>query len=147
MSVKTDLNEKHLILGGLVLLVTFLLCYHQTFLDMVKQWSTNPDYSHGFIIPFLSGYLIWRRKDAFSLSAVDPELKGLLFLIPGLFLLVLGKAGAANFAMRFSFLIVLLGLIVFLLGINIAKALLFSIGYLFLMIPYLGYCTMTSPSA
>ena len=138
MSVKADLKEKHLILGGLVLLTTVFLCYHQTLLLMVKQWSTNPGYSHGFIIPFLSGYLIWRKKDDFSLSAVDPELKGLSVLMVGLFLLVLGKAGAGNFALRCSFLIVLLGLILFLLGTNIAKALLFPISYLFFMIPLPG---------
>ncbi len=132
--VKTDLKEKHLILGGVVLLSTVFLCYGQVLLEMVKRWSNSPDYSHGFIIPLISGYLIWRKRDAFSLSTVDPGLNGLPVLMLGLFLLVIGKVSSVSLA-SFSFLIVLLGLLLFLLGTNITKSLLFPISYLAFMLP------------
>jgi len=135
MLVKTDLKEKHLIFGSAVLLSTVLLCYGQILVDMVEGWRTDSYYSHGFIIPFLSGYLIWRRKDAFSLSSIDPELKGLPVLMLGLFLLIVGKVGSVDFAMGLSFLIVVLGLSLFLLGIKITQAVLFPISYLVFMIP------------
>ncbi len=122
-------------MGGLALLATIFLCYGQILFEMAKRWTVDPNYSHGFLIPLLSGYLLWRKKDAFSLSAINPELKGLPILVLGLFLMVLGKAGTIDFAMLFSFLMVLLGLIVFLLGTNITKSVLFPLSYLIFMIP------------
>jgi len=53
----------------------------------------------------------------------------------GLFLLVFGKAGTIDFVMRFSFLMVLVGLSLFLLGTNIIKSALFPLSYLVFMIP------------
>ena len=135
MLVKTDLKEKHLIFVGAVLFLLVFLGYGQIILEMVEQWSIDPDYSHGFIIPILSGYLIWRKKDDLGLSAIDPELRGLPVLVLGLLLLMAGKAGAGNFVMRFSLLVVLLGLVMFLLGANITRSLLFPISYLVFMIP------------
>ena len=135
MLTKTDLKEKHLIFGSAVLLSTIFLCYGQILFEMAKRWTVDPNYSHGFLIPLLSGYLIWRKKDAFSLSAIDPELKGLPIFMFGLLLLVLGKAGNIDFVMRFSFLMVLVGLSLFLLGTNITKSALFPLSYLVFMIP------------
>jgi len=135
MLVKTNLKEKHLIFGGAVLLLAVFLGYNQILLDMVEQWSVDPNYSHGFIIPVLSGYLIWRKKDVFSLSSIDPDLKGLPVLMLGLFLLAVGKVGSVNLLMRFSLLVVLLGLLLFLLGTKITRSVLFPISYLVFMIP------------
>ena len=89
---ETDLRQKHLLMGGLVLISMIFLCYGQILLQMAKQWSSDANYSHGFFVPLLAGHLIWRKKDAFSLSAIDPEVRGLPILILGLLLLVLGKA-------------------------------------------------------
>jgi exosortase len=135
MLAKTDFKEKHLLVGGLALLSTIFLCYSQILFEMAKRWTVDPNYSHGFLIPLLSGYLIWTKRDAFSLSAIDPELKGLPIFMFGLLLLVLGKAGTIDFVMRFSFLMVLVGLSLFLLGTNIIKAALFPLCYLVFMIP------------
>jgi exosortase len=133
--IETDLRNKHLLVGGLALLTTIFLCYGQILFKMAKRWTVDPNYSHGFLIPFLSGYLLWRKKDAFSLSAINPELKGLPVLMLGLFLMVLAKAGTIDFVMLLSFLMVLMGLSLFLLGTNITKSALFLISYLIFMIP------------
>ena len=122
-------------MGGLALLATIFLCYGQIFFETAKRWTVDPNYSHGFLIPLLSGYLLWRKKDVFNLSAINPELKGLPLLMLGLFLMVLGKVGTIYFVMLFSFLIVLMGLSLFLLGTNITKSALFPISYLIFMIP------------
>jgi hypothetical protein len=31
--------------------------------DLVTQWWGDANYSHGFIVPIFSGYLIWREPD------------------------------------------------------------------------------------
>jgi exosortase len=58
-----------------------------------------------------------------------------LFLVAGLFTLVIGQLGAEIFLSRLSLLIVLAGLIVLFLGWNFFRALLFPWAFLLLMIP------------
>lgn len=132
---KTDLKEKQVLVGGLALISTVLICYGEILFELAKQWTTNPNYSHGFVIPILSGYLIWEKKDTLRLSAVDPALLGLPVLTLGLLLLVFGKAASIFFAMSLSFLIVLLSLLLFVLGTDITKSCLFPLSYLLFMIP------------
>jgi exosortase len=140
-----DLTEKHLALAGLALTLAIAFCFGETLIDLVKRWNIDPNYSHGFIIPAMSGYLFWKKKDAFNLSAIQPELRGLPVFLLGLLLLVLGKAGGLNFVMYISFLVVFLGLFLFMLGTTITRSLLFPIGFLVFMIPlpYVLYTGLT----
>jgi hypothetical protein len=41
----------------------FLLLYFQVIVDLVDQWWVDPNYSHGFLVPLVSIFLIWRKKD------------------------------------------------------------------------------------
>jgi exosortase len=124
-----------------------LLCYSQVLYRMGKDWAVDPNSSHGFIIPFISGYLVWKRKDLLTMAAVRPSGWGLPILLGGLLLLVVGKAGSELFTMRFSFVVVIYGLLIFLLGTDITKKLSFPISYLIFMIPipYLFYDAVAFP--
>jgi exosortase len=102
---------------------------------MARHWAVDPDYSHGFLIPIIAGYLIWKKKDIFSSLTVRPEIWGLPVLILGLILLIIGKTGGILFTMNLSFLIVLLGALLSLVGRNLTKTILFPLTYLIFMIP------------
>ncbi len=132
---ETDLKAKHLIVGGLALICTIILCYAEILFDMANQWFNDPNYSHGLLIPLISGYLIWRNKNTFSLSDIRPTPKGLSVLVFGLLLLIIGKASGEFYTMRFSFIIVILGLLLFTMGVDITKKNIFPIGFLIFMIP------------
>ena len=145
--VETDLKTKHLIVGSLALICVILLCYAEILFKMAQQWVFDPNYSHGFLIPILSGYLIWRNKNAFNLSDIRPTPKGLAVLVFGLLLLIIGKAGSEFFVMRVSFIVVLFGLLLFIVGTEITKKFLFPIGFLIFMIPlpYVFYNDISLP--
>ena len=144
---QTYLKTKDVIISLTSAIVLLFLCYSQVLYRMGKDWAVDPNYSHGFIIPFISGYLVWKRKDLLTMAAVRPSGWGLPILLGGLFLLIVGKAGSEYFTMRFSFLVVLFGLLLFLLGADITKTLWFPVGYLFFMIPlpYLLYNGVAFP--
>ena len=46
-----------------------------------RAWSrsggTRPEYSHAFLIPIVSGYLVWAKRDVLSATAVRPSYWGL----------------------------------------------------------------------
>lgn len=45
--------------------VLLVWAYWPTLEFLVDKWSDDPQYSHGFLVPFFSGYLLWRNKDRF----------------------------------------------------------------------------------
>ena len=122
--------------GAMILLImAFFWLYHQVIVDLVKDWMSDDNYSHGFFIPLISGYIVWNSRKKLAEQEISPANSGIVFLILGLVVFVLGYVGAELFTMRFSMLIVLFGLVVFLWGWGIAKIVFCPIAYLAFMIP------------
>ncbi len=49
--------------GGLVLIgAALLLFYSQTLQGLWKIWTSDPDYSYALVIPFVSAYIIWKKR-------------------------------------------------------------------------------------
>ncbi|MEK6528823.1 MAG: exosortase/archaeosortase family protein, partial [Nitrospirota bacterium] len=118
------------IISGLVLFL-----YYPELRSMVIDWSDKKEYSHGFLIPLISGFVIWTNKDKLRNIPVMPDIRGLFIMMAGIFLLVSGSIAFEPFTRSFSLIITILGLVYLLLGSRIYKVLLFPIGYLFFMIP------------
>ena len=114
------------------------LLYWPILRDLSAQWWDDANYNHGFLIPIFSGFLIWRERR--QLRAIRPSgsALGLPVLLGGVALLLLGDIGAENFLMRSSLLVILAGLVLFLAGRGILRAVLFPLGYLLFMIPLPG---------
>jgi len=133
----SQLSEKKtglFILSGLCLsLVPFL--YYPVFKSLVQDWLHLPDFSHGFFVPLVAAYFAWGKREEIRAAEISPGNSGLVILILGLILLILGKAASEYFTMRFSFLVVLAGAIVFLCGCKYLKVLAFPLFFLVFMIP------------
>lgn len=67
-------------------------------MTMVHRWSVDPRYSHGFLVPAFSLYLLWTRRD--QIAGAPPASKG--SIAAGLGLIVLGAA--LKFAGGFYFI-------------------------------------------
>lgn len=103
--------------------------------DLVWQWWDDANYSHGFLVPLFSGFLIWRRRN--ELGALRPRESwwGLPLLLAGLGALILGDIGAENFLMRSSLIVILAGLVLFHLGPEGFRILAFPLAFLLFMVP------------
>ena len=120
----------------LCLLAVFLgALYIPVLANMARQWSEDPNCSHGFLVPIFCVWVIWKRKDQLRSLLSAPSWSGLLVTIAGLGILALGVLGADNFLSRISLLIVLAGLVVQFWGWGCFRVLLFPWAVLFLMIP------------
>src|SRR5580698_10492955 len=118
------------VLGALTLWL-----YWATLTHLVAQWWGDPNFSHGFFVPFFSAFVIWQERPSLSRLSPQPSWWGLLFLGLGLCVLIIGQMGAELFLSRISMLMVLAGLIVLFLGWSFFRALLFPWAFLLLMIP------------
>jgi exosortase len=39
--------------------------------EVAERWSTNPQYSHGYLVPLFSAFLLWRRRQLFPSGDVQ----------------------------------------------------------------------------
>jgi exosortase len=103
--------------------------------DLGRQWWDDANYSHGFIVPIFSGYLIWRERDRLLALVPRGTAWGLLLLLGGIGALVLGDLGAENFLSRSSLIVILAGLVLFIVGAEAFRLTVFPLCYLFFMVP------------
>jgi len=118
------------VLGALLLWI-----YWRTIAHLVLQWWRDPNFSHGFLVPLFSAYILWRNRDRIAKITPQPSWSGLLILLAGTFLLLIGDLGAELFLARTSLLLVLAGVIVLYLGWNFFRSVLFPWAFLLMMIP------------
>lgn len=118
-----------LILGALA------VAYWSTIRELVLDWATDGNYSHGFLIVPLALYFAWERRRRLAAAPLRPSWIGLFVVLGGLALLVAGILGAELFTSRFSFVVVLAGIVLFVLGWHHLRVLAFPLAFLLLMIP------------
>jgi exosortase len=118
-----------------------LALYAPVVVGMAHEWSEFPSLSHGFAVPLISGYLLWRRRDSLVQAPIHGSLVGLPVIALALVMLVIGSLGGEPFVARLSLPIVLLGTLLFLMGGSVTRRAWLAIGYLAFMIP-LPYLTL-----
>ena len=121
---------------GLLLLVGLLAgLYYKTLGALGMDWYSDPDFSHGFLVPLMSGYFVWERWPQLKHQVIEPSLSGLPVLCLGVAMLVFGSLGAELYLQRSSLIVVLCGLVWVLLGRLFLKSLALPLAFLLFMIP------------
>jgi exosortase len=118
-----------------VLTASFLLLFMHTLIKLVGDWSVDDNYSHGFFIPFITGYMIWQEKEKLSQIKPEPDNLGLLFIAAGMMMHIVGNIGAELFTMRVAIIVTFWGLIVYMFGRAVSKKIVIPIAYLIFMVP------------
>lgn len=122
--------------GEFLLAGMFILTYIPTLLWMWDRWFARDSYySHGVLIPFVSGFLIWQTRA--ELAAIRPKRSpwGMPLIIAGLMIHLGSSLFRVYFTSGFSMLIVLAGLILFLYGSKTLKKIIFPVCFLIFMVP------------
>lgn len=124
-----------------------ILVYLPTLIDLVTDWATDGNYSHGFLVPIIAGYLIWRKRREVAELEKSTSRLGLAIVLIGMILFVLGNGASEYFTVRFSLVVTIFGLILYLYGKRIIHSTWFEILFLFFMIPipYVIYFSATFP--
>ncbi len=120
---------------GLLLVAVLGLLYASVVRLLVWQWYNDADYSHGFLVPLLSAYLIWQRRDKLRAIPRRPSPWGMVIVLCSLGLLLLGSLGAELSLARISMLGTICGLIVYFAGGAVLRAMAFPMAFLLFAIP------------
>ena len=111
------------------------LLYGPVLLKLTRDWQTNPSYSHGFAVPIIVLFLLWRMRDDFRRTTPVPAATGLLLLILSLGVFVAGIVGAELFITRISLIGVLAGTIAYAFGWRHLRLAAVPLAFLVFMIP------------
>jgi exosortase len=122
--------------GPAVLVVLLAAVYFRIAGKLVFDWYDIPDYSHGFLVPLFSIYIMWENRERIRNTPVSQSWSGLPLVILGLGVVILGVFGADLFLSRISFLILAAGLIWTFMGRTMLGVLRFPLLILLLAIPF-----------
>ena len=136
-------SKTHLFqLTGLLLL--FALLYALTFRSLVGLWWTDDDYSYGLLVPMVSLWLVFLRREALRHLSLRPAVQlGLVVMSIAALLLVIGETGAVIALSQTSLLVMIVGLMLSLAGTQFLSVLRLPVAYLFFMLPLLGQAILS----
>jgi EpsI family protein len=117
-------------------LAALAVAYAEVFAALGMTWWSSPMYSYGVLIPVISLYLVWSRRERLRGLEAGPSHKaGWPVLATGLAALVIGKAGGVIVVQELSLIPTIAGVVLLVLGWPFLKALWAPIAYLIFMIP------------
>ena len=116
--------------------VALVILYGPVIAEMAVEWVTFPSLSHGFAVPLVSAYLIWRRRQSISAVPVASTPAGLIVFTVALGLLIAGTLTGESLVARLSLPLALLGIALYLTGPGVTRIVWPAIAYLVCMIPF-----------
>jgi exosortase len=126
---------KRSIIASALVCSAILLVYFPVLSSLVRQWSSDENYSHGFIIIPFALYFAWQKREALESAPVRPNAAGLALVAASLVVLLAGLLGAELYLTRVSLVGVIAGTVWFLWGTRHLRLLAFPILLLILMVP------------
>lgn len=119
-----------------VIAVALVFAYATVLTKLGHDWWTDENYSHGLLIPFIIGFLLWSQRDRLTNAARQPAmLSGLAMVVFALLALWAGTAGAELFMQRISLALMLGGIAVYFWGFRLLQLLIVPLFLLLLAIP------------
>ena len=120
-----------------LIIILLISAYLPVFISLSERFlAVDSYYSHGFLVPLVSLYLIWRKRKKLQTFLPASSCKfGLVLLVAGLLLHFVSTALKINFGSYASLPIVLGGLVLYLFGKKITREILFPLAFLIFMVP------------
>ncbi|HEV2761817.1 MAG TPA: exosortase/archaeosortase family protein [Pyrinomonadaceae bacterium] len=101
----------------LLLVAALAFVYWNVLARLARVWWDDENYSHGLLIPFVVGYILWTERDRLASAERRPSLLlGGGMIAAALAALWAGTAGAELFMQRTSFALLVAGLLVYFFG-------------------------------
>lgn len=124
-----------------------LALYTGTAVDLAADWWTQPEASHGILIPPLAFYMAYMRRGVTLAIPATRDSRGLLLSAAACLMYIFGRLAAEFFLTRMSIVVLLAGLVCTFWGMGRLRALAFPLILLATMVPLPGiiYNSLAAP--
>src|SRR6185369_9185018 len=113
-----------------------LFTYAAVLVKLSSNWWTDENYSHGLLVPFIIGYILWLQRDKLAAAPRHATtLLGGIIVAVALFALWIGVAGAELFSQRISLVLLIAGTVMYFWGWKLLQLVLVPLALLALAIP------------
>lgn len=121
---------------GIGTLVLFVLVFAPTFAWLWQRWTMSIWHNgHGMFVPLVVAYLGYQALKSDKFKGEESSAWGFAFFIPGLLMVVADTGIRTQLLSAFGLILCLIGAVLLLLGLRRARALVFPLLLLFLMLP------------
>src|SRR5689334_3580201 len=121
---------------ALPIIVAIAFAYATVLAKLSRDWWGDENYSHGLLIPFIIGYILWVGRDKFASARTNASVwLGGAVVAVALLALWAGVAGAELYTQRMSLVLLLVGVVVYFWGLQLLKLVLIPLFLLMLAIP------------
>jgi len=117
-------------------LAWIIVAFYGTAAAMVGIWARSETFAHGFIVAPISLWLIWRMRERLRVLEPRPSWIAIPAIAAAGFVWLLGDVGAVNAVSQFAFVGMLVLAVPAILGIQVTRAILFPLGFLFFSVPF-----------
>jgi len=128
------LSARRLLVVAVAAAVVLILLFQNTLKYLSGVWHQE-EYSHGFLVPMISGFLLWQRRTRFERVEFRGSWLGVAIAGTGLAIYLVGAVASITTVDTYAFVIVLMGMALALLGREAFKIALVPLALLFLMNP------------
>jgi exosortase len=101
------MSRRHMVV--ILTALALLACYAQTLRGMFEQWWSDEDMSHGFVVPFVILWIVWKERERWRELQPQPSLWGFVLLASAAALQFAGALGVGLFAGSLAFLLSVAG--------------------------------------
>ena len=122
-------------LVGFVGTLIALVAFSGPLLQLVNRWSTQEEYSHGFLIPVVTIWLLWVRREALRANVGRPAWTGPAVMLIATIMHVVGEMSATPILSQVGFVVALVGLVLGLGGYPLYRVAIVPILFLLFAIP------------
>ena len=119
----------------IIVLVLWAVTFYPIYPDLIEKWFIDSDNSHGVLVPLISGYLIWIKRDELSQTTISNSIWGGVILAFSLALYIIGYLGAIAIITRLMIVFSLVGLVLFIFGKRMFSIIAFPLFFLIFMVP------------
>ncbi len=117
-----------------VAICILVIPFYDGLLYMVDQWSRD-EYSHGYLLPIISVYFIWQKKNELSEIEFKGSWIGVGLFCLGLLGFLVGELSTLFTVIQYSFLVALAGLLLAIIGWPAFRVIWIPLCILFFMVP------------
>ena len=139
-------NRFSMVLMGLFVLV-FAVVFFQTWQSLIHAWSSSDDYSHGFLIPFVTGFFIWQKREELKKVNMEYSRWGIVLIVVAMLIHLLGTVLYVFSISGFSILFLIFGFTLFLFGRQVTRIIVFPLLFFvfFFPVPDAFICAISFP--
>ena len=122
-------------LVGFVGTLIALVAFSGPLMQLVNRWASQEEYSHGFLIPVVTVWLFWVRREALRANVGRAVWAGPIVVLLATIMHLVGEMSATPILSQVGFVVALVGLVLGLGGYPLYRAAIFPILFLLFAIP------------